>query len=105
VQYHRGLLHQRGHGWGALLKVGAKAVAKAVAKLAIPAAFQAVEGLMENKQQMGEGFIGRKISCTLKGRKVTTQSSRRVKRVKRRKKQRGKGMITDLLKRGAKQTL
>jgi hypothetical protein len=108
MQYHRGLLHQHGHGWGDLLRVGAKAVAKAVAKHAIPAAVQAVGGLMENKQQTGEGFIGRKISCTLKGRKVATQSGRRVKRVKRvkrRKKQKGKGMITDLLKTGAKQAL
>jgi hypothetical protein len=105
MQYHRGLLHQRGHGWGSLLRVGAKAVAKAVAKHAIPAAVQAVGGLMENKQQTGEGFIGRKLSCTLKGRKVATQSGRGVKRVKCRKKQKGKGMITDLLKRGAKQAL
>jgi hypothetical protein len=105
MQYHRGLLHQCGHGWGALLRVGAKAVAKAVAKHAIPAAVQAVGGLMENKQQTWEGFIGQKLSCTLKGRKVTTQSGRGVKRVKRRKKQKGKGMITDLLKRGANQAL
>jgi hypothetical protein len=108
MQYHRGLLHQRGHGCGALLRVGAKAVAKAVAKHTIPAAVQAVGGLMENKQQTGEGFFGRKISCTLKRRKLATQSGRgvkRVNRVKRRKKQKGKGFITDLLKTGAKQAL
>ena len=58
MQYHQGLLRQRGHGWGALFKIGAKAVAKAVAKHAIPAAVQAVGGILESKQpaQTGQGW-------------------------------------------------
>ena len=33
MQYHRGLLHQRGHGWGALAKIAAKVAAPVVAQV------------------------------------------------------------------------
>jgi hypothetical protein len=63
MQYHRSLLHQSGHGWGNLFKIGTKAVAKAVAKHAIPFAVQEVGGSLERKhtqqaQQTGQGFMG-----------------------------------------------
>ena len=129
MQYHRGLLRQRGHGWGALLRIGGKAIAKAVAKHAIPAAVQAVGGILESKQpaQTGQGVVdvvdfitnsamlidkvrsGDKTPLKgiyHKGKYITekTQRGRGKRRVKR-KKQKGKGMFTDLLKRGAKQAL
>jgi hypothetical protein len=59
MQYHRGLLHQRGQGWGALVKIEAKTVPKAVAKHAISAVVQAEGGLLESKQmqQTGQGLF------------------------------------------------
>jgi hypothetical protein len=33
MQYHRGLLHQCGHGWGALAKIAAKVAAPVVAQV------------------------------------------------------------------------
>ena len=47
MQYHRGLLHQRGHGWGALAKIAAKAAAPVVA--------QVVGGLLGGAQT-GQGI-------------------------------------------------
>jgi hypothetical protein len=48
MQYHRGLLHQRGHGWGALAKIAAKVAAPVVA--------QVVGGLLGGAPQTGLGF-------------------------------------------------
>jgi hypothetical protein len=33
MQYHRGLLHQRGHGWGAIAKVAARVAAPVIAQV------------------------------------------------------------------------
>jgi hypothetical protein len=130
MQYHRGLLHQRGHGWGALAKIAAKVAAPIVGQAVggLLGGTQTGQGLRENKQT-GHGYMdfifnaGKGIAETLGGqnvpglfksgkvvldKKVIAQSGRgvkRVKRIKRRKKQKGKGMITDLLKRRAKQAL
>ena len=52
MQYHRGLLHQRGHGWGALAKIAARAVAPVVGQL--------VGGLLGGVQggtQTGQGMF------------------------------------------------
>ena len=54
MQYHRGLLHQRGHGWGALAKIAAKVAAPVVA--------QVVGGLLGGAQtgqgiQKGHGMM------------------------------------------------
>jgi hypothetical protein len=149
MQYHRGLLHQRGHGWGSLAKIAAK--------VAAPVIGQVVGGLLGGTQtgqgiQTGHGyadflfnaakgiaqtFSGHKIPISSKGGKlildkkaiaqsgrgfdsfikglsrgvgftgvnIIPQAGRGVKRVKRKKKQKGKGSITDLLKTGAKQAL
>ena len=49
MQYHRGLLHQRGHGWGALAKIAAKAAAPVIGQL--------VGGLLGGAQtQTGQGI-------------------------------------------------
>ena len=51
MQYHRGLLHQRGHGgWGGLAKV--------VAKVAAPIVGQVVSGLIGGNSQTGQGIGG-----------------------------------------------
>jgi hypothetical protein len=122
MQYHRGLLHQRGHGWGAIAKIAARVAAPVVA--------QVVGGLLGGAQtgqgiQKGHGMFddvlntaivashmfGDKKAPTnyfIDGKLVSNkkaQSGRGVKRVKRRKKQKGKGFIKDLLKTGAKQAL
>jgi hypothetical protein len=152
MQYHRGLLHQRGHGWGA--------IGKMVAKVAAPVVAQVVGGLLGGAQtQTGQGFFdgkpgsgfmdflfnsGKKVAETISGQKIPghmkngklvldkkvfaqsgkgfdsfvnglsrgigftgveiiPQKGRGAKRIKRR--QKGKGFITDLLKTGAKQAL
>ena len=120
MQYHRGLLHQRGHGWGALAKIAAKAAAPIVA--------QVVGGLLGGVQtgqgiQKGHGMFDDLLNTTIvashmfgdkkaptnyfeNGKLISTkkvQSGGGVKRVKRQ--QKGKGFITDLLKTGAKQAL
>ena len=51
MQYHRGLLHQRGHGWGA--------IGKMVARVAAPVVAQVVGGLLGGAQtqtQTGHGW-------------------------------------------------
>ena len=124
MQYHRGLLHQRGHGWGALAKIAAKAVA--------PVIGQVVGGLLGGAQggtqtgqgiQKGHGAMDFLLNAAImanhmfgdkkaptnyfeNGKLVKTtkaQSGGGVKCVKR--PQKGKGFITDLLKTGAKQAL
>jgi hypothetical protein len=152
MQYHRGLLHQRGHGWGALAKIAAK--------VAAPIVGQVVGGLLGGAPQTGQGFFnpgkppglgyidflfnaGKGIAETFTGQKmpgsfkngklvldkkalaqsgqgwnsflkglsrgtgltIIPQAGRGVRCVKRKKKQKGKGFITDLLKAGAKQAL
>jgi hypothetical protein len=159
MQYHRGLLHQRGHGWDALAKIAAK--------VAAPIVGQVVSGLLGGALQTGQGmfgflrdprkrpgggymdflfnagkgiaetFTGQKMSGHFKNGKlildkkaltqsgqgfdsfvkglsrdvgftgvnIIPQAGRGVKRVWRRKKQKDKGFITDLLKTGAKQAL
>ena len=47
MQYHRGLLHKHGHGWGALAKIAAKAAA--------PILGQVVGGLLGGTQT-GQGI-------------------------------------------------
>jgi hypothetical protein len=49
MQYHRGLLHQRGHGWGALAKIAAK--------VAAPIIGQVVGGLLGGAPQTGQGLF------------------------------------------------
>ena len=128
MQYHRGLLRQRGHGWGGLLRIGGKLAAK----IAAPLVGQMVSGLLggnsQGNSQTGQGmvdvvdFITNSAMLIDKARSgdktplkglyqngklisdTKTQRGRGVRRVKR-KKQKGKGMFTDLLKRGAKQAL
>ena len=128
MQYHRGLLRQRGHGgWGGLLRIGGKLVSK----IAAPLVGQMVSGLLggnsQANSQTGQGIVdvvdfitnsamlidkarsGDKTPLKglyQNGKYITekTQRGRGVRRVKR-KKQKGKGMFTDLLKRGAKQAL
>ena len=127
MQYHRGLLRQRGHGWGGLLRIGGKLAAK----IAAPLVGQMVSGLLggnsQGNSQTGQGMVdvvdfitnsamlidkarsGDKTPLKglyQNGKLITekTQRGRGVRRVKR-KKQKGKGMFTDLLKRGAKQAL
>jgi hypothetical protein len=124
MQYHRGLLHQRGHGWGTLAKIAAK--------VAAPIVGQVVGGLLGGAPQTGQGiqkghgyidflfnaskgiaetFNGQKMPGHFKNGKLIldtkalAQSGRGIKCVKRKKKQKGKGFITDLLKTGAKQAL
>ena len=122
MQYHRGLLHQRGHGWGAIAKIAAK--------VAAPVEAQVVGGLLGGAQtgqgiQTGHGMFDDLLNTAIVGSHMfgdkkapkhlfengklvsatKTQSGRGVKRVKRRKKQKGKGFIKDLLKTGAKQAL
>jgi hypothetical protein len=48
MQYHRGLLHQCGHGWGALAKIAAK--------VAAPIVGQVVGGLLGGAPQTGQGI-------------------------------------------------
>jgi hypothetical protein len=48
MQYHRGLLHQRGHRWGALAKIEAKVAALIVG--------QVVGGLLGGAPQTGQGI-------------------------------------------------
>jgi hypothetical protein len=48
MQYHRGLLHQRGHGWGALAKIAAKVAAPIVGQ---------VVGRLLGSTQTGQGFF------------------------------------------------
>jgi hypothetical protein len=121
MQYHRGLLHQRGHGWGALAKIAAKAAA--------PIIGQVVGGLLGGTQtgqgiQKGHGAIDSLLNAAImanhmfgdkkasssyfeNGKLVSTTKAQsgggRKKCVKRQ--QKGKGFITDLLKTGAKQAL
>jgi hypothetical protein len=117
MQYRQGLLHQRGHGWGALAKIAAK--------VAAPIVGQVVGGLLGGAPQTGQGIqkgheyvdfllnAAKGVAQTFTGQKVPghfengklildtkalAQSGRgRKKRVKRRKKQKGKGFIKDLL--------
>jgi hypothetical protein len=49
MQYHRGLLHQRSHGWGALAKIAAK--------VAEPIVGQVVGGLLGGAPQTGQGIF------------------------------------------------
>jgi hypothetical protein len=49
MQYHRGLLHQRGHGWGALAKIAAK--------VAAPIVGQVVGGLLRGAPQTEQGMF------------------------------------------------
>jgi hypothetical protein len=121
MQYHRGLLHQRGHGWGALAKIAARAAALVIA--------QVVGGLLGGAQggaqtgqgiQTGHGAMDYVLNAAImanhlfgdrkaptnyfeNGKLVSTtkvQSGRGVKRA-----QKGKGFIMALLKTGAKQAL
>jgi hypothetical protein len=86
---------------------------------------QRLGGIIENKQTghgyldflfntgkgIAETFSGHRIPVSSKGvklvfdKKVIPQPGRGVRCVKRKKKQKGKGFITDLLKTGAKQAL
>jgi hypothetical protein len=123
MQYHRGLLHQRGHGWGALAKIAAKVAAAIVGQVVggLLGGAQTGQGiqtehgyadfLFNAAKGIAQTFSGHKIPISSKGgklildKKAIAQSGRGVKRVKHRKKQKGKGFITDLLKTGAKQAL
>jgi hypothetical protein len=49
MQYHLGLLHQRGHGCGALAKIAAN--------VAAPIVGQVVGGLLGGAPQIGQGFF------------------------------------------------
>jgi hypothetical protein len=156
MQYHHGLLHQRGHGWGVLAKIAAKVAAPIVGQVVggLLGGAQTGQGFFDPlfKPQTGHGYLdflfnsGKKIAEAFSGQKVPgtfkngklvfdknafpqsgrgwntfikslnrglgftgvsiiPQSGRGVKHVKRKKKQNGKGFITDLLKTGAKQAL
>jgi hypothetical protein len=121
MQYHRGLLHQRGHGWGAIAKISAKVEAPVVAQVVggILGGAQTGQGIQKghgamdsllNAAIMANHMFGDKkapINYFENGKLVSTtkvQSGQgRKKRVKCQ--QKGKGFITDLLKTGAKQAL
>ena len=114
MQYHRGLLHQRGHGWGALAKIAAK--------VAAPVIGQVVGGLLGGTQtQTGQGFgsgymdflfnaakgvaqtfSGQKIPAHMKNGKIVLDKKALAQSGRG---QKGKGLFTDLLKTGAKQAL
>jgi hypothetical protein len=122
MQYHRGLLHQRGHGWGALAKIAAKVAAPVIGQV-VGGLLGGVQGGTQQGIQTGHGAMDNFLNTALvaghlfrdkkeltgyfeNGKFVQnkkTQSGGGVKRVKRG--QKGKGFITDLLKTGAKQAL
>ena len=56
MQYHRGLLHQRGHGWGALAKIAARAVAPVVGQL-VGGLLGGVQGGAQTQTQTGHGAM------------------------------------------------
>jgi hypothetical protein len=119
MQYHRGLLHQRGHGWGALAKIAARAAAPVIGQL-VGGLLGGVQGGAQTGQgiQKGHGAMDFLLNAAIMGnhmfgdKKVpkqlfengklvnTTKAQSGVKRG-----QKGKGFITDLLKTGAKQAL
>jgi hypothetical protein len=121
MQYHQGLLHQRGHGWGALAKIAAKVAAPIVAQVLggllggapqpgqeIQNGHGSLDSLLNTAIVVSHMFGDKKApSSYFKNGKLVSntkaQSGRGVKCVKRQ--QKGKGFITDLLKTGAKQAL
>jgi hypothetical protein len=149
MQYHRGLLHQRGHGWGALAKIAAKVAAPIVGQVVggllggtqtgqeffnprKPPGLGYIDFLFNAGNGIAQTFTGQKCPATLKtenwfwirrplpgkgwnsfvkglsrgaGVTIIPQAGRGVRCVKHKKKQKGKGFITDLLKTGAKQAL
>ena len=86
MQYHRGLLHQRGHGWGALAKIAAKAAAPVIGQL-VGGLLGGVQGgaqtghgmfdfLRDPRKRPGGGYIdflfnaGKGIAETFTGQKM-----------------------------------
>ena len=125
MQYHRGLLYQRGHGWGALAKIAARAAAPVIGQL-VGGLLGGVQGGTQTGQgiQKGHGAMDFLLNAAIManhmfgdkkvpkeyfvdGKLVKTTKAQsgggRKKCVKRG--QKGKGFITDLLKTGAKQAL
>ena len=64
MQYHRGLLHQRGHGWGALAKIAARAVAPVVGQL-VGGLLGGVQGGAQTQTQTGHGAMDNFLNTAL----------------------------------------
>jgi hypothetical protein len=82
MQYHRGLLHQRCHGWGALAKIAAKVAATIVGQVVggLLGGTQTGQGLEGENKQTGHGYLdflfngGKGIAETFSGHKIPVSS-------------------------------
>jgi hypothetical protein len=82
MQYHRGLLHQRGHGWGALAKIAAKVAAPFVGQVVgrllggtqtghgIQTGHGYSDFLFNDAKGIAQTFSGHKIPISSKGGKL-----------------------------------
>ena len=115
MQYHRGLLHQRGHGWGAIAKVAARVAAPVIAQV-VCGLLGGAQGGAQQGIQTGHGAMDNFLNTALvaghlfRDKKVLTGYFDNGKFVQNKKAQsgrgqKGKGLFTGLLKTGAKQAL